>query len=72
MLLKFQVKNFKQFENLELDFQNVRDYIINKDCLTKNSNVLKTLLVYGPNASGKSNLGLAIFDIVQHLFDHNI
>lgn len=70
MLLKFQVKNFKQFENLELDFQNVRDYIINKDCLTKNSNVLKTLLVYGPNASGKSNLGLAIFDIVQHLFDH--
>ena len=70
MLLKFQVKNFKQFENLELDFQNVRDYIINKDCLTKKADVLKTLLVYGPNASGKSNLGLAIFDIVQHLFDH--
>ena len=41
MLLKFQVKNFKQFENLELDFQNVRDYIINKDCLTKKADVLK-------------------------------
>ncbi len=69
MLLKFEVKNFKQFDHLVWDFQNVRDYLINKDCLVKNDNVLKTVLVYGPNASGKSNLGLALFDIVQHLFD---
>lgn len=70
MLLKFQVKNFKQFHDLTLDFENVRDYKINKDCLINRQNVLKTLLVYGPNASGKSNLGLALFDIVQHLFDY--
>ena len=69
MLLKFQVKNFKQFENLTFDFENVRDYKINKDCLVKKGDVLKTALIYGPNASGKSNIGLAIFDIVQHLFD---
>lgn len=70
MLLKFQVKNFKQFENLIFDFENVRDYKINKDCLIRKADVLKTALIYGPNASGKSNIGLAIFDIVQHLFDH--
>lgn len=70
MLLRFQVKNFKQFQDLTLDFQNVRNYKINKNCLVKRQDVLKTLLVYGPNASGKSNLGLALFDIVQHLFDH--
>ena len=70
MLLKFQVKNFKQFKSLVLDFQNVRDYSINKNCLMKGGKVLKNLLVYGPNASGKSNLGFALFDVVQHLFDH--
>lgn len=69
MLLHFSVKNFKQFKSLALDFQRVRDYAINKECLTKDGKALKTVLVYGPNASGKSNLGLALFDIAWHLFD---
>lgn len=69
MLKKFTVKGFKQFKNLTLDFGNVRDYDFNSHCLTKNKQLLKTLLVYGPNASGKSNLGFAVFDIVQHLID---
>ena len=69
VLSRFKVKNFKQFNELCLDFSDVRDYSFNKKCLTKNGRLLKTILVYGPNASGKSNLGLAIFDIVQHLVD---
>lgn len=67
MLLKLQVKNFKQFKDLAFDFTKTREYGFNTDCLTEG--VLKTVLVYGANASGKSNLGFAIFDIVQHLCD---
>ncbi len=71
MLKRFSVKGFKQFKNLTLNFDEVRDYDFNTQCLTtsKKNRLLKTLLIYGPNASGKSNLGFAIFDIVQHLFD---
>ncbi|MCF0121448.1 MAG: ATP-binding protein [Duodenibacillus sp.] len=65
----FKVENFKQFHTLELDFSNVRDYEFSKDCLGKSKipRIIKTAVVYGANASGKSNLGLAIFDIAQHL-----
>ncbi len=69
MLKKFSAKGFKQFQDLSLDFDNVRDYDFNTHCLSPNKQLLKTLLVYGPNASGKSNFGFAVFDIVQHLFD---
>ena len=69
MLVKFHVKNFKQFKDLTIDFSNIRDYGFNSNCLTTNGKLLKTIMVYGKNASGKSNLGYAIFDIVQHLFD---
>jgi len=71
MLKKFTVKNFKQFENLVLDFATVHDYDFSTQCLAngKKQRLLKTLLVYGATASGKTNLGYAIFDIVQHLFD---
>lgn len=69
MLSRFYVKNFKQFNELSIDFKDVREYGFSADCLTKKGALLKTLLIYGPNASGKSNLGFAIFDIVQHLVD---
>lgn len=70
MLKSFSVKNFKQFKSLTMDFSDVRDYGFSKDCLTKHKHpLIKTAIVYGPNASGKSNLGFAIFDIVYHLVD---
>lgn len=72
MLKKFHVKNFKQFKDLTLDFSDVRDYCFQQDCLTKHKKpLIKTAVIYGPNASGKSNLGFAIFDILQHLVDKN-
>lgn len=72
MLKRFEVKNFKQFKSLVLDFSKVRNYDFSKDCLAETASgdkLIKTALVYGRNSSGKSNLGYAIFDIVQHLVD---
>ncbi len=69
ILKSFRVKNFKQFKELFLDFSNVRDYSYSEDCLSADRKFIKSLLVYGPNASGKSNLGYAIFDVMHHLAD---
>lgn len=69
MLAYFSTKNFKQFESIKLDLTNTREYGFNTNNLTRNKKLLKTMLVYGPNASGKSNFGYALFDIVQHFAD---
>ena len=69
MLKKFCVQNFKNFKDkLVLDFSKVRDYEYNQN-LIKN-NLINKLLIYGPNNSGKSNLGAAIMDITTHLTDN--
>jgi len=68
MLIKFAVTNFRGFrERLELDLTKHRDYEFN-DFAIKDGTV-KNGIVYGPNGCGKSNFGLAIFDIVTHLTD---
>lgn len=71
MLKRFEVTNFKQFNSLKWDFSKVRNYDFSTDCLIDLpcGKLIKTALVYGRNSSGKSNLGFAIFDIVQHLVD---
>ena len=71
MLKRFEVINFKQFNSLQLDFSKVRNYDFSMDCLadSPSGKFIKTALVYGRNSSGKSNLGFALFDIVQHLVD---
>ena len=67
MLKRFEVKNFKGFkDNLIFDLES-REYAFNKN-LVKNNIVNKTL-IYGKNGIGKSNLGIALFDIVLHLTD---
>ena len=53
ILKSFRIKNFKQFKELFLDFSNVRDYSYSEDCLSADRKFIKSLLVYGPNASGK-------------------
>ena len=66
MLSKFTVKNFKNFEKAFcIDFSQTKSYEFSQDCV-KNG-IVKTGLIYGPNSIGKSNLGKAIFDIVQTL-----
>ncbi|MCI6017524.1 MAG: ATP-binding protein [Clostridiales bacterium] len=66
MLKKFSVENFKGFKDkIILDIGSPSNYsfnpgIIENGCVTKG-------IVYGINSCGKSNLGLAIFDIIVHL-----
>lgn len=69
MLKKFEVKNFKNFKDkFVFDLSEIKNYEFNTECIK--DDVVNKALIYGPNASGKSNLGLAIFDIISHLTDH--
>lgn len=70
MLKKFSVKNYKGFKDeLVFDFSKTKDYKFNTHAIK--NNLLKTSVIYGKNSSGKSNLGLALFDITLHLVDKN-
>jgi hypothetical protein len=67
MLCFFSVTNFKSFKDtLALDLT-ASDYQFNNECI-RNGYVSKAL-VYGYNGVGKSNLGLAIMDIILNLTD---
>ena len=50
----------------QLIFHKFGGYKFNEDCLS--NNILSKVLIYGKNATGKSNLGLALFDITKNLF----
>ncbi|MDR0334804.1 MAG: ATP-binding protein [Methanomassiliicoccaceae archaeon] len=68
MLRKFSVSGYKNFNNETiLDLTKVGKYEFNKECIT--DGLLGKVLLMGANASGKSNLGYAIFDIVYTLTD---
>jgi AAA15 family ATPase/GTPase len=68
MLMSFAVKNFKSFKDwLEFDLTSSNKYEFNLDCVS--NEIVKTVLVYGYNGVGKSNLGLAMFDIINHMTD---
>ena len=68
MLKKFEVIGFKNFDfPLVLDFSDVKQYNFNKECIK--DGILKTVVVYGKNSVGKSNFGLALFDIVKNVTD---
>lgn len=67
MLRKFTVRNFKNFkEALTLDLGKVGGYKFNQDCIR--DGVISKCLIYGRNATGKTNLGSAIGDIIDILW----
>lgn len=69
MLKSFTVSNFRAFENaITIDFSATANYEFNKEAVK--DGIVKTGVMYGKNASGKSSLGLAIFDIVANLTDN--
>ncbi|MFI3252208.1 MAG: AAA family ATPase [bacterium] len=70
MIKKFYVNNVKGFENFEFDLSKTREYTFNKHQV-KNGLINKGI-IYGKNGSGKSNLGLAMHDIVYHLTDNKL
>lgn len=68
MLRKFTVRNYKNFKNsLTVDFSRVGGYRFNTDCISEST--ITKLLIYGRNATGKTNLGVALTDIQSILFD---
>ena len=68
MLKRFSVTNFKNFEKkVTLDLGCPANYEFNKEVIK--DNCVTKAIVYGINGSGKSNLALAIFDIILHLTD---
>ena len=71
MLKRFEVSGFKNFKDtVWLDFSDVRDYQFNTYCVS--GNLISKAIIYGRNAVGKSNFGLALFDIVSHLSSKNV
>ena len=54
-------------KELVFDLSKTRNYNFSENAIK--DGIVKTGLVYGINGSGKSNLGLAIFDIILHLTD---
>lgn len=64
MLKKFTLKNFKNFKDeISIDFQNVAGFQFSSDCIT--DGVISKMLIYGRNATGKTNLGVALMDITM-------
>ncbi len=60
MLIEFRVKNFRSFRDeqvLSLVAGNIKDDSLEENCIEAGKyKLLKTAAIYGPNASGKSNL----------------
>jgi AAA15 family ATPase/GTPase len=68
MIKSFKVKNYKGFkEEISLNFSDYKDYKYNTHAIR--DGLIKTAVIYGRNASGKSNFGLALFDLTIHLVD---
>ena len=66
MLKKLVVKNFKCFGDLTFDLT-AADYSFNQELIK--DGVVNKALIYGKNGTGKSSLGFAVVDLIQHLTD---
>ena len=67
MIKRFEVENFKGFSKRLVWDLSARDYSFNR-ILSQNGIVNKSI-IYGKNGTGKTSLGLALFDITTHLTD---
>ena len=67
MLKRYTLKNYKNFKDeITIDFENIAGYQFNTDCLS--DAIIGKMLIYGRNATGKTNLGRAILDIGSTMF----
>ena len=68
MIKRFSVTNFKGFrDEFVFDLSDTNSYEFNQSAIKKG--IVNNALIYGHNNVGKSNLGIAIFDIVKNLTD---
>lgn len=67
MLKKFTVINYKNFkEEISVDFSHIAGYQFSSDCIY--DGLISKMLIYGRNATGKTNLGKALMDIRSIVF----
>ena len=67
MLKRFKFKNYKNFrDEIVIDFGNIAGYQFSTDCIS--DGLIAKMLIYGRNATGKTNLGRAIMDIDSIMF----
>ena len=67
MLKRFTLKNYKNFKDeITIDFENIAGYQFNTDCLS--DGVIGKMLIYGRNATGKTNVGKALLNIALTMF----
>ncbi len=67
MLKKFILKNYKNFKDeISIDFEDTAGYQFSKDCII--DGIISKMLIYGRNATGKTNLGKALIDICTTMF----
>lgn len=67
MLKKFVLKNYKNFKDeIVINFENIAGYQFSTDCIT--DGLISKMLIYGRNATGKTNLGKAFIDICGTMF----
>lgn len=68
MLAEFKVRNYKNFrDELLFSLESGKNYEFNQEAI--HNGIIKDSVIVGYNASGKTNLGLAIMDIIIHLTD---
>lgn len=68
MLADFRVRNYRNFrDELHFSLESEKNYGFNQGAIREG--IIKDSVVIGYNASGKTNLGTAIMDIVIHLTD---
>lgn len=68
MLKEFTLRNYKNFrDEIKIDFGNVAGYQFSSDCIS--NGMIAKMLIYGRNATGKTNLGKAIMDIISTMFN---
>lgn len=67
MLKKFTLKNYKNFKDeISIDFENTAGYQFSTDCIM--GGTISKMLIYGRNATGKTNLGKALVNICTTMF----
>lgn len=68
MLAEFRVRNYKNFrDELCFSLESGKNYEFNQNAVY--SGIIKDAVVVGYNASGKTNLGRSVMDLLTHLTD---